>query len=178
MGTRSISAVCKASIAATVNNLLSDGTKTPTVALGVALSANLGSGTASGEADRAWSEYSRSLATGVNEDLDLYDLGSRDIGAGSGLDALGQSWSAAEIVGLIIYNAGPGILTVTPSSSNGWTPLLGASGTHAIGAGGYLNVYNPADPAMVVTDASSHQLNFAASSGTCVYDVHIVARSA
>lgn len=178
MGTRSVTAIVKGSFACTVNNLLADGTKTPTVELGVALSATLGQGTGSGQCDRAWSEYSRSLTGGTNEDLDLYDLGTRDIGAGAGLDAMGQAWAISEVVGILIYNAGPGLLTVTPSSSNGWTPLLGASGSHAIGAGGFIQAYNPADPAFAVTDASSHQLNFAASGGNVVYDVHLVARSA
>lgn len=177
MGTRSLSATCKASIAATVNNLLSDGTKTPTVDIGVALSATLANGTGSGQADRAWSEYSRSLADGSNEDLDLYDLGTRDVGAGAGLDPLGQSWQVSEIVGIIIYNAGPGDLTVTPASSGGWTPLLGSGGTHTVSAGGFLYAYNPADPAFAVTDSSSHQLNFASANGASVYDVHLVARS-
>ena len=177
MGTRSLATVCKASIAATVTNLLADGTKTPSVDIGVSLSATLASGSGSGSADRAWSEYSRTLTDATNEDLDLYDLGTRDVGAGAGKDALGQDWSVAEIVGIIIYNAGPGDLTVTPSASNGWTPLLGASGTHTVKGGGFLYAYNPADPAFAVTDASSHKLNFAAANGNCVYDVHLVARS-
>ena len=178
MGTRSVTATVKGSIAASVNNVLSDGTKGASVTVGVALSATLGQGSGAGQSDRAWSEYSRLLADAANEDLDIYDLGTRDIGAGAGLDATGQAWAIAEVVGMIIYNAGPGVLTVTPSASNGWTPLLGASGTHAIGAGGFLQIYNPADPAYVVTDASSNKLNFAAASGACTYDVHIVARSA
>lgn len=178
MGTRTVSATVKGSFACTVNNLLSDGTKTPTVALGVALSATLGQGTGSGQCDRAWSEYSRALATGLEEDLDMYDLGTRDIGAGAGLDSLGQSIQIAEIVGILIYNAGPGTLTIAPQSGNGWTALLGANGTHAIGSGGFLQAYNPADPAMVVTDTTNHSLNFAASGGACTYDVHLVARSA
>ena len=177
MGVRSVTAIVKGSFSTTVNNQLSDGTKTPVVELGVSLSATLGQGTGSGQCDRAWSEYSRSLVDAANEDLDLYDLGTRDIGAGAGLDALGQSWATSEVVGILIYNAGPGVLTVTPASSGGWTPLLGSSGTHAIGPGGFLQAYNPADPAFTITDTSSHALNFASSGGTSVYDVHLIARS-
>jgi hypothetical protein len=178
MGTRTVTAVVKGSFQCTVNNLLSDGTKAPTVEIGVALSATLGQGTGSGQADRAWSEYSRSLATGLEEDLDMFDLGTRDVGAGAGLDSMGQSWAISEVVGILIYNAGPGVLTVKPQTGNGWTALLGATGTHDIGAGGFLQAYNPADPALVVTDTTNHSLNFEASGGTCVYDVHLIARSA
>lgn len=178
MGTRSTGITVKGSVSATVFNLLSDGAKKPVVTIGGSHSTVLASGTEVTQADRAWSEYSRTLLTSANEDLDLYDLGTRDIGAGAGLDALGQAWAAAEIVGLLVYNAGPGVLTLTASASNGWTPLVGASGTHSISGGGFLHCFNPADPAFAITDASSHKLNFAASGGSCVYDVHIIARSA
>ena len=178
MGTRTSTATVKGSIASVVYNLLSDGIVKPVVSIGGSHSSNLTTGTGVNEADRAWSEYARTLVTSTNEDLDLYDLGTRDIGAGAGNDALGQTWIAAEIVGLLVTNVGPGTLTLTASGSNGWTPLLGATGTHGIAAGGVFQIYNPTDPAFAVTDASNHKLNFAASGGNCVYDVHIIARSA
>jgi len=177
MGTRSVSSTVKASSSSTVNNVLSDGTKTPTVTLGTSLSATVTDGTAQGQADRAWSRYSTAILSGANEDVDVYDLGTLDIGAGAGKDALGQDWAVAEIVHVLVYNAGPGLLTMSPSSSGGWTALIGASGSVGIKAGGFAQFYAPSDPAFAVTDTSSHQLNFAASGDTCTYDLHLLGRS-
>ena len=174
MGTRSVTATIRATLAMSVNNLLSDGEKTPTVDLGAALTTALTSGTGAAQCDRGWSEYERDLASGANEALDLFDFAGRDIGAGAGNDALGQAMALAEVVCFVVYNAGPGSLTVAPDATNGWSQI----GTEVIKAGGYKLLFAPTDPAYTVVDASSHRVNFAAASGDCTYDVHIAGRSA
>lgn len=159
----------------TVQLVLDDGVKTPGVTIGESLTAEFETGLGGGQADRAWSEYARTLLDTASETLDIFDFAGRDIGAGVGLDALGQSLALAEIVGILIFNVGPGNLTVDTTLANGWTPL---GDTHVLGPGAFLFRYEPADPALVVTDGASHLIDFTAGGGDAVYDVHILGRSA
>ena len=175
MGTRSLVATFRASLSMTPANLLSDGTKSADVVIGDTYTLDITDGTGSSQADRGWSEYNRALASGANEDLDVFDLGARDIGAGAGLDSLGQAWQIAEISTIMIRNQGPGNLTIDGTISNGWSDI-GAPA--ALAPGGILVLHNPIDGSMPVVDSTKHLINFAAAGGICTYDVHIAARSA
>lgn len=188
--TRSLeSLVAKVLFTATLKNTLTDapGNATaPQVAQGhnYAPATALGSGTTAYKADLVWTSYSRDIASGANLDIDLYDLGSLDIGAGAGKDALGQTWTAAEIVGLYVKSSkdSTGALYVGgEGSSAAWNSFLNASDTAKLGPiykDGVFLLFNPADPALLVADGSNHLLRLSASGGDVTVDLAILARSA
>lgn len=174
MGTRTLTSSIRVTLSMTPVNLLVDGTKAPEVILGDTWTLDMATGVSDDQADRAWSLYDRGLASGANENIDVYDFGTLDIGAGPGNDALGQALTLTEIASIIIRNQGPGDLTVDGTQANGWTPI---GNPEPLKPNGILVLHNPADGAMPVTDATNHLLNFAAANGAIVYDVHIAARS-
>lgn len=170
---------------ATLQNSLDGSAFNATAALGATLNPDtaLTTGTAEDKADRIWQDTARELSSGASEDLDLYDFGSIDIGAGAGRDATGQLITLAEVVALQIYNR--------PTSTG--SLVIGGKGTAAawnspfngdddavliLPPGGFWLLFNPADPAYVVTDATNHLLQMAASGGDLTYDIYILGRSA
>jgi len=125
----------------TLKNVLDDGTgpsiNHPSFSFtksGTALS----NGINDNEADRSWQSKDRTILSGVTETLDLYDLAGVDIGAGAGLDGLGQAIVFEEIVLLVIVNENDvgddGALEIEPSGAFGWTPI----GSHTVALGGAL----------------------------------------
>ena len=61
-------------------------------------------GTTVNTADRVWEDTARPILSAASENIDLYDLAAFDIGAGAGLDALGQALAFAEIVCILVEN--------------------------------------------------------------------------
>lgn len=142
-------------------------------------------GTGANQGDRIWSDAGRTLASGADESLDVYDLGSVDIGAGVGKTALGQAFALAKVVGLLVVNrsaTGGGSLTIGGNGTGAaWSSLFNGSDSATlgpIGPGGVAFVYSPDAAGIPVTDASDHLLKFAASGGDVTYDVAILGRSA
>jgi hypothetical protein len=184
MGTRSISSPrLQISFTSVLENLLSDGSTDVEVTQNISTNTTLTSGTTSGKADRIWISKGRTLASGASETIDVYDLGSIDIGAGAGKDALGQSWALAEAVGLIVLSASTSVGTLAiggEGSTATWASIFGASDTAytTIGPGGALVLYRPDDPAYAVADATNHLLKMAASGGAVTYSIAIIGRSA
>ena len=69
------------------------------------------------------------------EDIDLYDFGSLDVGAGAGKDALGQSVVLAEIVGFFVtceraatFRGAPGTAAKRPKAEGEAEQSLGDGG--------------------------------------------------
>lgn len=187
MGTRSTSnGVAKVELGGTISNVLdSDSTGTVSVDAKHTITLSFTSGTTANKADRIWHDKGRTLAQNASESLDLYDLGSVDIGAGAGLDALGQSWAIAEVVGVLIHNksdSSGNLLIGGEGSAAAWNSLFNASDSAVIGPiypDGWFAVYNPADPAFLVADSSNHLLKIAeANVGSVEYDITIIGRSA
>ena len=185
MGTRSLSPISvQAKLTTTIQNLL-DASSTGTVAVDVGdtITKSPTSGTAADKADRCWTDKGRTLTSGNSEDIDVYDFGSLDIGAGAGLDPLGQALALAEIVAMLIQNssASAGDLVVGGKGTTAaWNSLFNADddAVLVIKPGGFVLLYAPTDPAYAVADTANHLLKMAASGGDVTYDIHILGRSA
>lgn len=116
----------------------------------------------------ALEDYSLTVASG-NLDIDLYDLGSIDLGAGAGEDALGLTHANAKIHLLAIQNkeiTGGGTLRIDGGVTGHWTGILPASATLDIPQGGFL-VVQFGDTGSTVTDTTNHMLRLSAQTTDC-----------
>lgn len=116
----------------------------------------------------ALEDYSLTVASG-NLDIDLYDLGSIDLGAGAGEDALGLTHANAKIHLVAIQNkeiTGGGTLRIDGGVTGHWTGILPASATLDIPQGGFL-VVQFGDTGSTVTDATNHMLRLSAQTTDC-----------
>lgn len=148
----------------------------------------LTSGTGANQFDRTWESPGRTLNSGNDEDIDLFDLGSIDIGAGAGRDSAGQTVAIAEIVALLIWNkaASAGNLLIGGEGSGAaWNSMFHVSGTPSdtagfgpLGPGGVFFAFRPDDPAWAVADSTNHLLTIAATGGNVTYDIMFLGRSA
>ena len=79
-------------------------------------------GVSVGQASRFWQEKAVTLVAAGTRTIDLFDMAAEDIGAGAGLDALGQTnVNFLEIVTFVIrVTAGTGTLSVEQGAANGW----------------------------------------------------------
>ncbi len=166
-------------------------TNTVHVDLGASASAALGdtiemaftSGTSASNIDRIWSDSGRTVSSGNDEDIDLFDFAGIDSGAGAALDNIGQSASFVEIVGLMVQNqsASAGNLVLGGETSAAtWNVMLGPAdtGTITLLPGMVFMVGGLADPGYAVADTTNHLLRVNASGGNITYDIHIFGRSA
>ena len=176
-GTRSAKGAVRFSIVSTNQLLLEDAVNTSDLQVETSLGQTLANGTGANQFNRTWQMVARDLANAATENLDVYDFAAFDIGAGAGLDSLGQSMALAEVVGILIINNGPGKLEVDTSVANGWTNFLASGAQPVLNAGGQISRYEPTDPAMAVADGSNHLIKFTASVDDLTYDVHILGRS-
>jgi hypothetical protein len=119
----------------------------------------------------ALEDYSLTVAAG-NLDIDLYDLGTLDVGAGPGDDNLGLSHTNSAIHAILIENASSsaGDLRIDTNVTGAWTGLLPASTTLDLDAGSFLHcVFGTTGKA--VADTTNHILRLAAIGGTCTINV-------
>lgn len=178
-----LKATFKASVSGTYINTLANSAEPVSVLLEKAVTLTTTDGTTTGKADKMWSSKARSLSGASSESIDVYDLGTIDIGTGSGKDALGNSITFAEIVAVLIENnsSSTGNMTIGgEGSAAAWQTPFGASDGASVGPippGGFFMFGSTADPAFAVTDSSDHLLKIA-SSATLTYDIYIIGRSA
>jgi len=173
------------SLTAILENLIDGGGRTASVSQGVQWSpaTALTSGTTANKADRIWQDSARTLVAATNEDLDLFDAGTIDIGAGAGRDALGQPVANVELVGLLIVNqatsAGDLIIGGNGTAA-AFNSIFNGSDTAQLSVhpGGVQFIFSPDDPSYVITDATNHLLRLAASGGDVTYDIAGLFRSA
>ncbi len=183
MGTRSAKASLKLDIDLLIANALGTTKGTPKARLPKILELAFASGTTANKADRAWWSLGRALAVG-SEDFDLYDLASVDIGAGAGLDPLGQALAFAEICLLIVVNndADGSLRVGGKATTAAWNSPFGGSDDDAyilIPPGGFIVLACPSDPAWVVADTSNHLLKVEAiTADVSDYDIILLGRSA
>lgn len=181
-GTRSAVANWNVSLTGIISNLLDgDETGTSNVNLGDTLIQALTTGTSASQLDRIWSDKARAITSGTSEDIDLFDFGSIDTGAGPGNDALGLSLALLDIVAILIVNASAssGTLIVgAKGDATEWESLFTDASTVKLHPNSFLLAGSPADSAWVVADGSNHVLKFAASGGDLNYGLHIFGRSA
>ena len=143
---------------------------------------SLATGTSADQSDRLWYSLGRTLASGYSEAIDLYDLGSIDIGAGAGKDILGQTLAFAEITALAVWNKSvSGNLKVGGQGDSTAFQSIFDNDVDAkliVKAGGFGILYAPSDPAYAVVDATNHVLKMQASGGAVTYDIFVIGRSA
>jgi hypothetical protein len=186
MGTRSASGDVKLQISVTIQNTMTDGQVASAQGGGTIISGRLTTGVSEEEISREWEDKDRTILSGATEDVDFYDFGSIDIGAGAGADMLGQAMTVLEIVTLVIVQTGgTGRLQINPTDPTNklaWMPTL------TVANGGALRppttddqkscfmLHMPAGDALPVTDASSHMVRFGASGGDVTYSIYILGR--
>jgi len=179
-GTRSATGNVKLNIAATIVNTFDSGAfSTATIGKAV-LGLKLTNGIDAEEINRAWESQGRALASGASETLDLYDLGSVDVGGGAGRDALGQLMTMREVVVLSIQHiSGSGRLEINSSIGGAyatWVPVLTVANDGALKAGGVLLMLQPDADAFLITDGASHTVHIKANGGSVVYDIIVIGR--
>jgi hypothetical protein len=98
--------------------------------------------------------------------VDVYDLGTLDVGAGAGDDNLGETHANTAVNSIIIQNDGDsaGTLRINQTVANSWSGLLGGSNQIDLPAGGFFALSYGATGS-AVTDASSHLIQLDAVSG-------------
>jgi hypothetical protein len=181
----------KATVTARVTSLFSNELTTDGVGITSKNSAELNlepvlsftDGTGAAQADKIIKIPGQTLSS-TTTDIDVYDLGSLDLGLGAGRDNLGQTVALAEVAALLIY---------VHSGSTG-TLLVGGNGTTAA----WNSAFNGDDDAKIgpfpaksivmlatsdaagfaVADTSNHLLRLEAVSGVVNYDIVIIGRTA
>lgn len=141
-------------------------------------------GTAAGQADKIIKAAGQTL-TSTTTDIDMYDLGSLNVGAGAGRDNLGQAVALAEVVALLIYvhTTSTGTLIIGGGAGAGaeWNSPFNGSDTAKIGpfpAGSIVMLATRSATGFAVADATNHLLRLEASGGTVNYDMVIIGRTA
>lgn len=121
------------------------------------------------------SDYSLTVAAG-NLDIDLYDLGTLDIGAGAGRDNLGNTWAQSKVHSVFIENEATSVGTLRIDqaglTTTAWTGLFGGNTVLDLPAGSCVSAYL-GDTGATVTDVTNHLLRLSAQTDTCTISVHI-----
>ena len=113
------------------------------------------------------------LSDTSNLDIDLYDLGTWDIGSGAGRDTLAQAHTNSLIYMLYVKNDSDstGNLVFDTSQTGGWTSWM-PSGTHTLEPGASLCGVWPSG--IAVADTSNHILRLTAASGDVTFDLQML----
>ena len=169
------------------NELSTDGTgKTSKTKAQLDLSPilSLADGTSVGQADKIIKAGGQTLSS-TTTTIDMYDLGSLNVGAGAGRDNLGQTVALAEVVCLLIYvhvTGTTGTLIVGgEGTAAAWNSPFNGSDTAKIGpfqAGSICMLATRHATGFTVTDTSNHLLQLEASGGVVNYDLVIIGRTA
>lgn len=182
MGTRSAESEIKLVFNSTISNLLPDN-RTATCQINEQVkTGKILNGVSANQANRAWENKAIEISSGNTLDIDLYDFGGQDIGAGSGNDGLGQAIALEEIVCLVIKQTGGTgrveIMPTEPSNSLTWIPggYATVSNGGALRVGGIRMWLETDESALDVIDATSHVLRLGANGGDVVVDVWVLGR--
>lgn len=164
-----------------VVNTMDDGTTATAPHPTVSYSKTLTNGVSANQANRGWQSIGRTLASGHQETIDLYDFIGLDIGAGAGNDGVGQALAIEEIVAIAITNDNEvdaaGRLEVLPAVGEGWSPI----GTHTVATGGALDgqgILFKANVSELGFDVagSNHRITMRASGGSVTYSIYLFGR--
>lgn len=139
----------------------------------------LTNGTAANKAQRLWESTGRTLSASSSETIDLYDLASVDIGAGAGLDSLGQSFALTGIKAIYIRNhadSGGAIAIGNESTTATFNSPFEGSDTSAVTleAGGIFLITDPSASGMAVADTSNHLLKITDAGSGSTYDICVI----
>lgn len=168
----------KVTLTGNLKNTLTDGQSVSTT-IGKNVNLNLSTGTGLNQFNRGW-QSTRTL-TNTSENIDLYDLGSLDVGAGAGEDGLGLGLAATAVVALFIENlstSAASLLIGGESSGATWNSPFNASDTAklSIPANGGVLLYAVGASAFAVADTTNHLLKIEASGGTANYTITVFFR--
>ena len=179
MSNRSQTGEIKLTFQSTITNTLDSGVPTSANIQRNLITGKIDGGIDADEANRAWCSESRSLGSGGNETLDLYEMTGIDIGAGAGNDGLGQACLFEEIVALIVIceESSAGSLEIVPGTAN----PLNAVGSHTVASGGALNAGGifariEMGAAGINLGAGTKNVKFTANGGAVVYSVYVLGR--
>jgi hypothetical protein len=166
-------------VSATVRNSLDSGGTASAAQGKQILKLALDSGVNASEANRFWEERDITITSGNTVDIDLQDMAARDIGAGAGLDAVGQDCDIEEIVCLVVHKTGgAGTLEITPASPANPIPWLVAQ-TVANSGGlktGGLRMWVETDTDALDVEATSKNVRFGANGGDVTFDLYLMGR--
>lgn len=169
----------KVTLTGTLKNTLTDGT-TATTTIGTTPSITLAGGTGLNQFNRGWQSRGRTLSS-ASENIDLYDLGSLDIGAGAGEDALGLPLAATAVVAICIENRSTSAVDLLVGGLNAttaWNSPFAASDTAklSIPPNGGVLLWCVSTAGFPVADVSNHLLKIEASGGAATYDITVFFR--
>lgn len=136
-------------------------------------------GITANKCDSAWQD-TRTLDT-TSEEIDVFDLGVIDIGAGAGKDPVGQDIANLEIVGLRITSdaASVGELHVGGgAAASAWNTLFNGDDDAilVVQPGGYIDICAPLN-GYSVADTTNHTLKIEAVTGLVTYTMTLLGRS-
>ena len=180
MGTRSADSSVGINVVSTIFNEIETGAKAELKIGGAIVADKLKNGAEENQANRAF-RYIFTISSAAEQVVDVYDLGSLDIGAGAGLDGLGQAWVCEEIVWIMIrQKSGDGRLEINLSAATNpipWIPTMTVANGGALQNGALVAFYNPDTDGFDITDASAHQFRLTATGGDVVVDLMVIGRS-
>lgn len=117
--------------------------------------------------------YDLTVASG-DLDIDLYDLGTLDLGAGPGRDNLGNLWAQGSVQSLYIENvsSSAGVLRIDQNglATTAWKGAFGGNAVIDLPAGAFI-LANVGDSP--ITDVTDHMLRLSAQTDDVTINVHI-----
>jgi len=115
------------------------------------------------------------ITSGTSLTIDLYDLGTLDVGAGAGDDNLGETHANSFINSILIQSdsTSTGTLRINQTVTNGWTGLTGGSTSVDLPANGFFAISYGSD-GEAVADASNNIVQIDAVGGNVVATVLFV----
>ena len=165
-----------AAVRATLTDTIETVARVANAGAGVSLS--LTNGTSANQADQFIQDLTRSITSGNNEDLDLFDLA----GFAQATDLLKNTITFADVVGLLVINSSTsaGNLRVgNNGTSAAWDAFFqGDSHEITLPPDSFMSIGTRSNPGWAVTDSSSHLLRMAANGGNVTYGIHLLGRSA
>jgi len=179
MGIRSATGKFQCKFTASLKNVLDDESQA-SCAIGEATPKdNLTDGLDTDQFNRAL-QYQATISSGNTLDIDVFDFGALDPGAGAGKDHLGQAWTAEEVVLFLLKHLeGAGSLEVRltdPTNPLTWVRPMTVANGGALREGGVYAQYQPAAAGLNVTDAASHQIRLKATGGDVTFQLLLFAR--
>jgi hypothetical protein len=169
----------KVTLSGELKNTLTDG-QTVSATIGTSPSLSLATGTGANQFNRGWQSKGRVLAS-TSENIDMYDLGSLDIGAGAGEDALGLSLAATAVVAICVENravSAVNLLVGGLSATTAWNnPFNGDDDAKlSIPPNGGVMLWAVGATAFAVADTTNHLLKIEAAGGSATYDICVFFR--
>lgn len=111
-----------------------------------------------------------------NLDIDLYDLGTLDIGAGPGRDNLGQTWAQSKVHSFYLSNlsASAGTLRVDQAGlgSTAWSSVLGSNAVVDLSPGSCL-AFDLGEAGVDIADVTNHVVRLSAQTDDVMLNLNI-----